>query len=140
MIYFCDIKVNSLPNQKLLYENFLYIISDACMFTYLIKPKIRKAVFRIIKKNFLIYSRKKERMVMVLLSSLVPRNHRSLANQKTGNIFSQFQNSSSHPVTFFNAYVMTSISRIHFQFFKFWTPIRPKLSCTSLQIMLNLFS
>ena len=83
MIYFCDIKVNSLPNQKLLYENFLYIISDACMFTYLIKPKIRKAVFRIIKKNFLIYSRKKERMVMVLLSSLVPRNHRSLANQKT---------------------------------------------------------
>ena len=46
-----------------------------------------KAVFRIIKKNFLIYCRKKERMVMVSLSSTMPRNYRSLANQKTEVIF-----------------------------------------------------
>ena len=81
MIYFCDFKVNSLPNQKLLYEKRYNIISDTFD-----KPKIFKAVFQTLSKR--IFLSIPERKREWSLSSSMSRNHRSLANQKTGNIFS----------------------------------------------------
>ena len=73
MIYFCDLKVNSLPNQKLLYEKENNINSD----TSLMKHKIFKAVFQTLSKT--IFSSIAERKREWSLSSSMSRNHRSLA-------------------------------------------------------------
>ena len=48
MIYFCDLKVNSLPNQKLLYEKRYNIISD----TFDKNPKFVRLFFKLYQKEF----------------------------------------------------------------------------------------
>ena len=48
MIYFCDLKVNSLPNQKLLYEKRYNIISD----TFDKNPKFVRLFFKLNQKEF----------------------------------------------------------------------------------------
>ena len=84
MIYFCDPKVNSLPNQKLLYEKENNIISDTCMCT----SKFVSLFFKLYQKDFSYLFQKETENVHCRHRCHENRNHRSLANQKTGNIFS----------------------------------------------------
>ena len=82
MIYFCDVQVNSLPNQKLLYEKRYNIISD----TFDKNPKFVRLFFKLNQKEFAyLFQKERENGHYCHYATKSSKSRRS---KNSGNIFS----------------------------------------------------